>query len=187
LIGPREVERIWERHMLNSVSIAGLIPSGATVADVGSGAGLPGIPLAILRPDLTITLIEPLLRRSTFLDWAVAELGLTDTVAVDRARAEDHAGSYDIVTARALAPLDRLVRWCNPLRSAGGAIIALKGRTAAAEVEAGSNVLRQLSLVAELLSVQAHSEAEPTTVVRVTGASRGALNRFGARSGSGIC
>jgi 16S rRNA (guanine527-N7)-methyltransferase len=101
LIGPREVPRLWERHVLNSVAIAGLIASGATVADVGSGAGLPGIPLAVLRPDLDVVLLEPKVRRADFLDQAVAELGLGDRVRVIRARAEEHKATYDVVTCRA--------------------------------------------------------------------------------------
>src|SRR5829696_7297358 len=111
LIGPREAERLWDRHILNSAALSGLIAANSTVADVGSGAGLPGIPLALLRPDLRMTLVEPLLRRSTFLVEAVDELQLTQ-VAVVRARAEEYTGRYDIVVARALAPLDRLIGWC---------------------------------------------------------------------------
>lgn len=167
LIGPREVGRLWDRHILNCIGLSGMISAGTSVADVGSGAGLPGLPLAILRPDLEITLIEPLLRRSTFLNQAVAELGLTSRVQVVRARAEDHRARYDIVTARAVAPLSRLVGWCAPLRSPSGAILALKGRTAADEVDAASAVLRDLGLTAEILSVQPHPDVEPATVVRV--------------------
>ena len=103
LIGPREQDRIWSRHILNSVAIASHIPQGASVVDVGSGAGLPGIPLALVRPDLRITLLEPLQRRAAFLELAVAELGLGDRVSVVRARAEDHHEVYDVVTCRAVA------------------------------------------------------------------------------------
>jgi 16S rRNA (guanine527-N7)-methyltransferase len=170
LLGPREVGRIWERHILNSVAAAHLIPPGASLADVGSGAGLPGLPLAILRPDATVTLLEPMLRRSSFLDAVVAELGLSDHVSVARVRAADHAGAYDVVTARAVAPLERLIGWCNPLRAPAGVVLALKGRTAAAEVQASSRALRRLRLAAQILHVQAHAEAEPTTVVRVAAA-----------------
>ena len=106
------------------------------VADVGSGAGLPGIPLALLRPDLRVTLIEPLLRRCTFLTETVEKLGVADRVQVVRSRAEDHHQTYDFVVARALAPLDRLIGWCNPLRAGGGVILALKGESAPDEVAA---------------------------------------------------
>src|SRR5919202_3232006 len=106
LVGPREGPRLWERHILNSAALSDLVPQGSSVADVGSGAGLPGIPLAILRPDLRVDLVEPLLRRVTFLTQAVDELGITDRVTVVRARAEDHRGAYDVVVARALAPLE---------------------------------------------------------------------------------
>ena len=115
LIGPREGERIWDRHILNSVAAARLFPTGASVVDVGSGAGLPGLPLAILRPDLTMTLLDSLARREEFLRLAVDELELGDRVSVVRARAEDHDGHYDVVTSRAVAPLSRLVGWCEPL------------------------------------------------------------------------
>ena len=114
LIGPREVDRLWERHIMNSALVEEVIPEGATVIDVGSGAGLPGIPLAIVRPDLHMTLLEPLLRRSTFLEETVADLGIP--VSVVRGRAEDKVvPPADVVTARAVAPLERLVGWCWPL------------------------------------------------------------------------
>lgn len=170
LIGPREVDRLWDRHILNSVALHELLPSGASVADVGSGAGLPGIPLAILRPDLQVTLIEPLLRRSTFLTQAVDDLGITGQTRVVRSRAEDHRETYDIVVSRALAPLPRLLDWCEPLRAAGGAILALKGRSAVDEVAAAAQLLARSRLDAAVLSVRAHSAAEPTTVVRLSGA-----------------
>lgn len=105
LIGPRERDRLWERHVLNSVALAPRISSGAAVVDVGSGAGLPGLPLAILRPDLKMTLLEPLLRRVNFLNLAVAELDLSGRVEVVRGRAEEHRARYDVVTCRAVAPL----------------------------------------------------------------------------------
>lgn len=114
LIGPREVDRLWPRHVLNSVALTGLIAEGASVVDVGSGAGLPGIPLAILRPDLRITLLEPLLRRSNFLTEAVDELGLGDSVTVLRGRAEDQRDQWQVVTARAVAALPKLLGWCLP-------------------------------------------------------------------------
>ena len=168
LIGPREVDRLWERHILNCAALSDLIPTGASVADIGSGAGLPGIPLAVLRPDLQVTLIEPLLRRSNFLTQAVDDLGITDRVTVRRTRAEDHRGTYDVVTARALAPLGRLVDWCAPLRAAGGVILALKGSSAADEVKQAAQTLARHRLRADVLVARAHAEAEPTTVIRLS-------------------
>ena len=168
LIGPREADRIWDRHIVNSVAVAGLVPGGAMVVDVGSGAGLPGIPLAVLRPDLRITLLEPLLRRVNFLNEVVDALGLTDRVTVVRGRAEDHHERYAVVLARAVAPLVQLVPWCAPLRSPTGTILALKGRSAAAELSAAQPALARTGLVAEVLTVRAHPDAEPATVVRLT-------------------
>ena len=166
LIGPREAERLWDRHILNSTALSGLIAANSTVVDVGSGAGLPGIPLALVRPDLQMTLIEPLLRRSTFLAETVETLEIVDRVKVVRSRAEDHHQSYDVVVARALAPLDRLIGWCNPLRADEGVILALKGKSAAEEVEAARRQLQAARLDAEVLSVRAHADGQPATVVR---------------------
>ena len=170
LIGPREIDRLWERHILNSTAFSDLIPEGASVVDVGSGAGLPGIPLAILRPDLQVTLLEPLLRRCNFLSQAVDELGITDRVDVVRGRAEEHRDTYAVVTARAVAPLARLVDWCAPLLEERGAILALKGKSAPGEVTAAASDLRRRKLTSEILTVRAHQDAEATTVVRVTSA-----------------
>ena len=111
LIGPREVDRLWERHILNSAALGSLIPQGSRVADVGSGAGLPGTPLAVLRPDLEMTLVEPMLRRSNFLTEVVDELGLGDRVTIVRDRAEDAGISVDVVVSRAVAKLATLVGW----------------------------------------------------------------------------
>jgi 16S rRNA (guanine527-N7)-methyltransferase len=138
LIGPREAPRIWERHLINCAVMSEMIPMGASVVDVGSGAGLPGIVLAVVRPDLSITLVEPLARRTAFLSEAVAALGLESTVQVVRGRAEDvvdgpPAGA-DVVTARAVAALDRLAGWCLPLAHVGGRLLALKGASAADEI-----------------------------------------------------
>lgn len=146
LIGPREGDRLWERHILNSIAAEPLFAPGATVVDVGSGAGLPGIPLAIRRPDLTITLLESLLRRVNFLELAVAELGLTDRVRVVRGRAEEHRERYDVVTARAVATLPRLVSWCAPLMKPAGTLIALKGSTAPDELTDAADALRKARL-----------------------------------------
>jgi 16S rRNA (guanine527-N7)-methyltransferase len=170
LVGPREANRIWDRHILNSAAVADLIGAGSSVVDVGSGAGLPGIPLAILRPDLRVTLLEPLLRRSSFLLEAISDLGLAERVSVVRARAEDHVVRYDVVVARAVAPLDRLIGWCNPLRESGGILLAMKGRNAAVERERAQPVLRQHRLKAEVLTISLDKGVEPVSVIRVTGA-----------------
>jgi 16S rRNA (guanine527-N7)-methyltransferase len=167
LLGPREADRLWDRHILNSAALSGLIAADSAVADVGSGAGLPGIPLAILRPDIRMTLIEPLLRRSTFLTQTVEELGITDHVTVVRSRAEDHQQSYDVVAARALAPLNRLIGWCNRLRAPDGVILALKGASTNDEILAANRELAVAQLDAEVLIVRAHPEADPATVVRL--------------------
>jgi 16S rRNA (guanine527-N7)-methyltransferase len=167
LLGPREADRVWNRHILNCAALGSLITADSSVGDVGSGAGLPGIPLALLRPDLRVTLIEALLRRFTFLTETVALLGIADRVQLVRSRAEDHHQTYDFVVARAVAPLDRLIDWCNPLRTKGGVILALKGESAADEVEAAKPQLQAAHLQAELLTVRAHPYAEPATVLRL--------------------
>ena len=145
LIGPREVPRLWERHLLNCAVLADAIPEGATVCDVGSGAGLPGVVLAIRRPDLTVTLVEPLLRRTTFLEEVVDGLGLTN-VEVLRARADALHGArtFAVVTSRAVAPLGRLLEWSMPLVAADGILLAMKGSSAASEIEAAQSVLTAL-------------------------------------------
>lgn len=167
LIGPREVDRLWSRHMLNSISIAGLIGPSSTVLDVGSGAGLPGVPLAILRGDLRVTLLEPLLRRANFLTEVVTELGLDSTVQVVRGRAEDQHGSYQVVTCRAVAALPKLLRWCLPLLAEQGALLAIKGESAEQELIEARSLLRSRRRTGEVLSVKAHPDAEPTWVIRV--------------------
>jgi 16S rRNA (guanine527-N7)-methyltransferase len=168
LLGPREADRMWDRHILNCAALSSLIATDSRVADVGSGAGLPGIPLALLRPDLRVTLIEPLLRRSTFLGQTVQDLGVGDRVQVIRSRAEDHHQTYDFVVARALAPLDRLIGWCNPLRTRGGVILALKGESAPDEVTAAGSQLEAARLKADVLTVRVHPEVESATVVRLS-------------------
>lgn len=141
LIGPREVPRLWDRHLLNCAVVTDLVPTGERVVDVGTGAGLPGLAMACRRPDLRIDLVESLTRRVTFLTEAVESLGLVERVRVVHGRAEDSAvravvGQAAWVTARAVAPLDRLVRWCLPLLRGGGTVLAMKGRQAEAEVAA---------------------------------------------------
>ena len=131
LIGPREGERIWDRHIFNSLPVISLIPNGSTVIDIGSGAGLPGIPIALARPDLTVTLIEPLQRRVDFLTEAVDGLGIT----VLRGRAQDFTFVADFVTARAVAPLEKLKSIGWHLVKKGGFLLAIKGENAAVEVE----------------------------------------------------
>lgn len=144
-----------------------LIPHGAEVIDVGSGAGLPGLPLAIARPDLRVTLLEPLLRRYTFLNETVAELGLGERVTVLRGRAEETKATYDVVTARAVARLEKLLGWCAPLIGRGGQLLALKGESAADEVHAAEQLLARQHLTAEVLVVRATPGSEPTNVIRV--------------------
>ena len=166
MIGPREVPRLWERHLLNSAAIASLVPVGARVVDVGSGAGLPGIPLALARPDLTVTLLEPLARRVAFLTECVHRLRL-ERVTVVRGRAEEdpirrQLGGADVVTARAVAPLDKLAGWCLPLLRPGGLLLAMKGSTAAAELAATG----PLPGAADALLTQAGDP--PATVIVVT-------------------
>jgi 16S rRNA (guanine527-N7)-methyltransferase len=172
LLGPREGERLWDRHLLNSAALAALVPDAARVVDVGSGAGLPGIPLALARPDVRVVLLEPLLRRATFLEEVVASLGLTEQVAVVRGRAPEDAAALpfhpDCVTARAVAPLDRLVSWTMPLVSRSGLLLALRGASAADEVRASAAAIRrEAGSEAEVLHVGAELLAEPVTVVRV--------------------
>lgn len=172
LIGPRERERLWERHVFNSVVLEPFVPANASVVDVGSGAGLPGIPLAIARPDVMVVLVESLLRRSVFLSEVVAELDLSDRVEVVRSRSEDFRGSFDVVVARAVAPLTRLIGWTKHLFLPDGQLLALKGASAAAEVEAAAGLLGELGLVADVHPVRAAANLEETFVVRVRSVSR---------------
>ncbi|MGV0731321.1 16S rRNA (guanine(527)-N(7))-methyltransferase RsmG [Mycolicibacter sinensis] len=145
LLGPREVDRIWERHLLNCAAVAELLEPGERVADIGSGAGLPGIVLAIVRPDLQLVLVEPLLRRSDFLREVVGELRLKN-VDVVRGRAEDRSvrdsvGERDAVVSRAVASLDKIGRWSLPLLRRGGRMLAMKGERAQAEVDEHRRVM----------------------------------------------
>ena len=172
LIGPREVPRLWERHVLNSAAVAEAVPQGARVVDIGSGAGLPGIPLALARPDLTLTLVEPMARRVEFLEDVVAALGAPWTVV--RGRAEEKSvvrtvGPVDVVTARAVAPLPRLVGWARGLLRPGAQLVALVGAKAAAEVP---ELIPQFTAAGmtdvEVRGVGASLGAAATTVVVMT-------------------
>lgn len=170
LIGPREVPRLWERHLLNCAVLSEVIPQGVSVCDVGSGAGLPGVPLALTRPDLKITLLEPLLRRTTFLAEVVRVLGL-DNVTVVRGRAEEMVGTLpavDVVTARAVAPLDRLAGWGLPLLRPHGEMAVLKGDTAEEELKAARAALSRLGAVQTSIVHVGEGIVDPqSTVVRV--------------------
>lgn len=168
LIGPQEYPRLWTRHIINSALIAPLL--SGTVGDVGSGAGLPGIPLAIARPDLQFTLIEPMERRSDWLKQTVAELGL-DNVTVIRARAEEIADqhAFHMVTARAVAAFSKLIPWTVPLVEYGGELVLLKGQNAEAEITKAAKLIRKYHL--EDVRVEMVGEAldtEPTRVIRAT-------------------
>jgi len=163
LIGPREIGRLWERHILNSIALESLIPEGCHVADVGSGAGLPGIPLAILRPDLEMTLIEPMLRRSNFLTEALDELGVT----VVRGRAEDADLHVDVVVSRAVAKLATLINWTADLIVDSGSLLALKGQSADDEVVKAKKELSKRRLFAEVLLIRADPTSDVTRAVRV--------------------
>ena len=190
LIGPRETGRLWDRHLLNCAAVAELVPEQGELVDIGSGAGLPGVVLAMLRPGLSVVLLEPLLRRSVFLEECVAELGLGNATVV-RARAEDKAAAHvraDIATARAVAPLDRLVGWAAGLLRPGGQLLAIKGQTAAEEVAAAQPVLSRLGVQsAEVLQAGHGRVVSATTVVRVVMAGRGREERAGAqRSRRGV-
>ncbi|MFF5214122.1 16S rRNA (guanine(527)-N(7))-methyltransferase RsmG [Micromonospora sp. NPDC000442] len=173
LIGPREAPRIWDRHLLNCAAVAELIPPGASVLDVGSGAGLPGLVLAIARPDLAVTLIEPLARRTAFLNETVEALGLTNSVRVFRGRAEEagagsDVGPGDVVTARAVAPLDRLAGWCLPLTGIGGRLLALKGASAADEIAEHADAVHRLGGGRPVLRRCGEGVVDPpTTVVEI--------------------
>ncbi len=168
LLGPREMPKLWTRHILNSAVVAELVPTGVTVADVGSGAGLPGIPMAIAQPNAHFTLIEPMERRSDWLAEVVDELGLAN-VTVKRARAEEVGDVFDLVTARAVSALPKLLRMTVPLTKDGGAIIALKGSKAQDEVDESKKLAKKLKIASfELIRTGAQILDEPTLVVRTT-------------------
>jgi 16S rRNA (guanine527-N7)-methyltransferase len=172
LIGPREVDKIWERHVLNSAVIEELFDKSERVVDVGSGAGLPGVPLAIARPDLRITLLEPMARRIAWLEEVKERLSL-DNVTVLRGRAEEgpirkQLLNCDVATARAVAPLEKLTKWCLPLLKGGGRMVALKGERAAEELERdGAAVGRAGGVNPRVVVVGADVLEVPTTVLIV--------------------
>jgi len=169
LIGPREAPRLWERHLLNSAVLSEAIPESATVCDIGTGAGLPGLVVAIARPDVEVTLVEPLLRRTTFLEEVVEDLGL-DRVSVVRGRADDLHGkrTFDVVTSRAVAPLVRLLGWSMPLVAADGALVAMKGQSVHDEIESARSFLASWRCgEPEVSELGVDVVSPPTTVVRV--------------------
>jgi 16S rRNA (guanine527-N7)-methyltransferase len=163
LIGPRETERIWERHVLNCAALAPLVDRGARVLDIGSGAGLPGIPLVLARPGCAVVLVESLQRRSTFLTEVIGELGLASEVSVVRSRAEEltgERGAADVVVARAVAPIDRLAGWAAPMLRAGGRLLALKGDAVDEEIRAAWPQLRRLGFAGQVTVFDVTSEPD---------------------------
>jgi 16S rRNA (guanine527-N7)-methyltransferase len=169
LLGPRELDKLWSRHILNSAVVSETVKAGDLVADVGSGAGLPGIPMAIALPEAHFVLIEPMERRSNWMLDVIEELGLTN-VEVRRSRAEEVLDlKFDIVTARAVAALDKLLRLTVHLLKPGGSLIALKGSKAAEEIEAARKLQNRLGIAS--FEIQICGEkflAEPTSVVKTT-------------------
>jgi 16S rRNA (guanine527-N7)-methyltransferase len=182
LIGPRETARLWDRHLLNCAVVAELLPPTGQLVDIGSGAGLPGIVLGLLRPELDVILLEPMLRRVSFLQECVESLGMENTVVV-RARAEELSGEVraDVVTARAVAPLDKLAGWAMGLLVPGGEILAIKGQSAEEELVAAQPVLKRLGArTAEIHRVGRDKVLPETTVVRVVMSGRGREEQAGA-------
>lgn len=166
LLGPREMPKLWTRHILNSAVVAELVAPGQTVADVGSGAGLPGIPMALAQPQAQFTLIEPMERRSDWLKRAVQDLELTN-VRVHRARAEEIAEVFDVVTARAVSALPNLLRMCVPMTKHGGEVIALKGSKAADEIQDAKKLQKKLGIASfEIVRLGGEFLTDPTLVVR---------------------
>jgi len=175
LIGPRETARLWDRHLLNCAVVAELLPVEGRVVDIGSGAGLPGITLALVRPQLEVVLLEPMLRRVAFLQECVESLRMENTSVV-RGRAEELSGRLraDVVTARAVAPLDKLAGWATGLLVPGGELLAIKGQSAEEELVAAQPVLKRLGARrAEIRHVGQDKVLPETTVVRVVMSGRG--------------
>lgn len=171
LLGPRELPRIWSRHVINSGLLVELIPSGSKVVDVGSGAGLPGIPMAIAQPDATFTLVEPMERRASWLSSVIKDLGI-ENVRVLRARAEDVKESdFDFATARAVAALDKLLKLLTPLikDSKNRTIIAMKGSKAQEEITEAQRRLENMGYSQpEILTLGLNKAPETATVVRTS-------------------
>lgn len=169
LIGPRELPKLWSRHILNSAVVANLVENGQLVADVGSGAGFPGIPMAILKPKANFVLIEPMERRANWLaEVVVPTLGL-ENVKVLRGRAEEAPlRNYDVTTARAVSALPKLLRMLVPLTVPGGQVLAMKGSKAQDEIEESRSLAKKLKLDSfEIVTVGENLLIDPTTVVRV--------------------
>lgn len=169
MIGPREVPRLWDRHLLNCAVVTDAVPVRASVADIGSGAGLPGLVMAIRRPDLQVTLIEPLLRRTTFLEEVVGLLGLAN-VRIRRGRADELHGvaTFDIVTSRAVAPMERLAKWSLPLVKSGGSFLAMKGSSAEDELVAAEKVMsREKGSLRGILELGTDVLDHPVRVVHI--------------------
>lgn len=189
LIGPRETPRLWDRHLLNCAVVAELLPESGELVDIGSGAGLPGVVLAMLRPGIRVILLEPMLRRSAFLEECLTRLDLPNATVV-RGRAEDMTGviKADIATARAVAPLDRLAGWAAGLLRPGGEILAIKGQSAEQELAAARPALSRLRVrSAEVLRVGQGRVISATTVVRVVIGGHGREEQPGAhRSRRGV-
>ncbi|NDL57890.1 16S rRNA (guanine(527)-N(7))-methyltransferase RsmG [Phytoactinopolyspora mesophila] len=168
LIGPREGPRLWDRHLLNCAVIGEVIGHGEKVADIGSGAGLPGLALAIARPDLEIVLIEPMLRRTEFLLETVALLGLPH-VTVVRARAEDYLppSPFDVVTARAVAKVGHLMTLSAPMLRPGGRLVALKGESVHEELQKARSSLRSAGAASWTVETVGKNVVDPATLVAV--------------------
>jgi 16S rRNA (guanine527-N7)-methyltransferase len=169
LIGPREVPRLWERHILNSAAVVPFLSGARTIADVGSGAGLPGVVIAAMRPDAEVVLIEPMERRTAWLTHVAGELNLTN-VDVKRGRAEEFHDAFEVdaVTSRAVAALSKLARMSLPLVRRGGELVVLKGRNVAREIDPARKVLRSFKAgEPEILEGRTVDGVESTTVVRI--------------------
>jgi 16S rRNA (guanine527-N7)-methyltransferase len=188
LLGPKEAERLWDRHLLNCALLADLVPERGELVDIGSGAGLPGIVLAMLRPELRVVLLEPILRRVVFMEEVVSELRIPNATVV-RGRAEDMRRGIkaDLATARAVAPLDRLAGWAVPLLRPGGELLAIKGQSAEDELTAAQPVLKKLGArSAKVLRVKHDRVVSATTVVRVVIGGHGREEHTRAHSRTGV-
>lgn len=191
LVGPREAPRLWERHLVNCAVMESMLAEGERVIDIGSGAGLPGLVLAIVRPDLDVHLVEPLLRRTVWLEATTAELGLPN-VTIHRGRAEEVELRAPVVTARAVASLDKLVRWSFPLLETGGRLLALKGEAAERELSDAAAMLDRLGVPHRAVHLIGEGEvSEPVRVVEIVrpeeapSGGRGSKAGRGARAGRG--